>query len=113
MKKIIVLWMCLLCLLMTGEALAGSKSQHGSRAELYNNSLTKGKIVFIPQDNRPVSDEMPADTISKLGYELIIPPEELLGNRENLGDSDKLWEWLETNTTIFRKPTKEEKKKKT
>lgn len=111
MKKIIVLWMCLLCLLMTGEALAGSKSQHGSRAELYNNSLTKGKIVFIPQDNRPVSDEMPADTISKLGYELIIPPEELLGNRENLGDSDKLWEWLETNTTIFRKPTKEEKKK--
>ena len=111
MKKIIVLWMCLLCLLMTGEALAGSKSQHGSRAELYNNSLTKGKIVFIPQDNRPVSDEMPADTISKLGYELIIPPEELLGNRENLGDSDKLWEWLETNTTNFRKPTKEEKKK--
>ena len=111
MKKIIVLWMCLLCLLMTGEALAGSKSQRGSRAELYNNSLTKGKIVFIPQDNRPVSDEMPADTISKLGYELIIPPEELLGNRENLGDSDKLWEWLETNTTIFRKPTKEEKKK--
>ena len=111
MKKIIVLWMCLLCLLMTGEALAGSKSQHGSRAELYNNSLNKGKIVFIPQDNRPVSDEMPADTISKLGYELIIPPEELLGNRENLGDSDKLWEWLETNTTIFRKPTKEEKKK--
>ena len=52
------------------------------------------KIVFIPQDNRPISDEQTVDTIKQLGYEVIVPPDELLGSRDNLGNPDKLWNWL-------------------
>ena len=108
MKKIIFLLMCLLCLMVSVEAFAASKSHTGDKAELYNNGIAKGKIIFIPHDNRPVSDEMTADTIRKLGYQVVVPPEDLLGNRENMGDSDKLWEWLEENSTVYRKPTKAE-----
>lgn len=60
----------------------------------------KGKIVYIPHDNRPISDAETADTIRQLGYEVIVPPDELLGGRDNLGDPDKLWEWLVDNTTM-------------
>ena len=58
-----------------------------------------GKILYIPHDNRPISNKQTAQVIEKLGYEVIVPPDELLGNRENLGEPDKLWQWLEENTT--------------
>ena len=61
------------------------------------------KIVFIPQDNRPISDEQTVDTIKQLGYEVIVPPDELLGSRDNLGNPDKLWNWLEESTTVPKK----------
>ncbi len=66
----------------------------------------KEKIVFIPHDNRPISDEETADTIRQLGYEVIVPPDELLGSNDNLGDPDKLWKWLEDNTTVEHKADK-------
>lgn len=59
-----------------------------------------GKIIFIPHDNRPVSDEQTADTIRQLGYEVVVPPDELLGGRTEMGDPDKLWDWLENETGI-------------
>ena len=111
MKKITALIICLMSLLLAVEGLAATKSQAGGQAELYQKSLSKGKIIFIPHDNRPVSDEMPVDTIQKIGFEVIVPPDELLGNRENLGDPDKLWEWLEKTSTTYRPPTKDEIKK--
>ena len=67
----------------------------------------KGTIVFIPHDNRPISDVETADTIRQLGYKVVVPPDELLGSKSNLGDSDKLWQWLEDNTTV---PHKKDKK---
>lgn len=63
--------------------------------------------MFIPHDNRPISDVETADTIRQLGYKVVVPPDELLGSNSNLGNSDKLWQWLEDNTTV---PHKKDKK---
>ena len=30
----------------------------------------------------------------KLGYEILTPPAEMLGSRENRGDTDGMWQWL-------------------
>ena len=55
------------------------------------------KILYIPHDNRPVVDEQTIAVIEKSGYQVVAPPEEFLGNRENFGEPDKLWKWLEDN----------------
>lgn len=62
-----------------------------------NAAPSKGKILFIPHDNRPVSFEQTVDTVRCLGYEVIVPPAELLGSRTDLGHPDELWQWLEKN----------------
>ena len=56
------------------------------------------KILYIPHDNRPVVFEQTIQAIEGAGYKVITPPNELLGNRDNLGDPEKLWEWLNKNT---------------
>ncbi len=43
------------------------------------------KIIFIPHDSRPISSTQTADVVTKAGYEVIVPPTELLGSREDLG----------------------------
>lgn len=58
---------------------------------------SKGKILFIPHDNRPVSFEQTVATVKSLGYEVIVPPAELLGSRDDLGHPDELWKWLQKN----------------
>lgn len=55
------------------------------------------KIIYIPIDNRPIILEQTIEIGEKLGYEVIAPPHEFLGSRENLGDPDKLWDWLNEN----------------
>ena len=55
------------------------------------------KILFIPHDNRPISDKQTAEVVKKLGYDVVIPPDEILGDRQNLGNPDALWTWLEAN----------------
>ena len=59
--------------------------------------VIKEKVLFIPHDSRPISNEQTADTLRKMGWDIIVPPEEMLGGRDNLGNPDRLWEWLETN----------------
>lgn len=54
----------------------------------------KPTVLFVPHDDRPISFHQTADTMRKLDYHLLVPPQALLGNRENLGESDALWEWL-------------------
>jgi len=55
------------------------------------------KIVFIPHDSRPISSKQTADVVQNVGYDVIVPPQELLGNREDWGHPDELWTWLEQN----------------
>lgn len=55
-------------------------------------------ILFVPHDNRPISFKQTADNIRDLGYEVLTPPEELLGNRENpQGNPDELANWVIAN----------------
>jgi hypothetical protein len=57
------------------------------------------EIIFIPHDDRPVSCAQTADTVNKLdGYNVIVPPQELLGGRDRTGNPDGLWAWLEENS---------------
>lgn len=99
MKKITALLLCLAVFLAAFSGIAAAKKKEAPK--------DKGTIVFIPHDNRPISDVETADTIRQLGYKVVVPPNELLGSNSNLGDSDKLWQWLEDNTTV---PHKKDKK---
>ena len=49
------------------------------------------KILFIPHDDRPVSSQQPADVVAQLGYEILMPPTELLTK------PDELWAWFYEN----------------
>lgn len=58
------------------------------------------KIIYIPIDNRPVNLSQTVEVAEKLGYEIISPPEELLGtgaSADKFGNPDELWTWLEKN----------------
>ena len=59
---------------------------------------TQEKILYIPHDNRPIVDEQTIAVVERAGYKVIVPPPEILGSREDLGNPDRLWEWLDMNT---------------
>ena len=60
--------------------------------------VVKPKILYIPHDSRPIVNKQTIEVLEKAGVEVISPPPEILGNRENLGDPDLLWDWLNKNT---------------
>ena len=66
------------------------------------------KIVFVPHDNRPISDKQTADVVERLGYEVVVPPDEILGSREDLGHPDELWKWLNEEILADKKEKNEE-----
>ena len=55
------------------------------------------KIVYIPIDTRPVNDSQTMEVAEKLGYEVLVPPAEILGGREDYGHPEELLQWLEKN----------------
>ena len=55
------------------------------------------KIVFVPHDGRPISSKQTADVVQRVGYDVVVPPPELLGSREDWGHPDELWTWLDEN----------------
>ena len=57
------------------------------------------KILFVPLDNRPITDKETRQVAEKLGYNVVVPPEKLLGTREQPGDPDGLWQWLNENAS--------------
>ena len=56
-----------------------------------------GKILFIPHDDRPISYRQTVEVLQEAGYEMILPPQELLSNATNMGHPDELWQWLDEN----------------
>ena len=59
-------------------------------------AYAKGKIVYVPLDNRPVCLDYVKQTIQAAGYELAVPPEKLLADSEHNGNPGALWSWLNT-----------------
>ena len=79
---------CTLAVTLTGMPEAAAHHKNEQKVE---------KILYIPHDNRPISDKQTAEVISKLGYEVVVPPDNMLGSRTDLGHPDELWDWLKQN----------------
>ena len=77
MKKIFMLLSIALCLTLLPSnfsTAAATPATHGK------------KIIFIPLDNRPITDKETREVAEKAGYNIVVPPETLLGTRERHGD---------------------------
>lgn len=62
-----------------------------------NPTASAERILYIPHDDRPISLKQTVETAQAAGIDIILPPAELLGNRNSLGQPDELWEWLDKN----------------
>ena len=60
-------------------------------------SKSRGTMVYVPMDTRPVCKDYTVATMQAAGWNIIIPPEELLSSADRDGQPDKLLEWLEQN----------------
>ena len=69
----------------------------GAQGYAAKKKVVPEKILYIPHDSRPIVNGQTIEVLEKAGIQIISPPEELLGNRENVGDPDLLWDWLNKN----------------
>ncbi len=60
-------------------------------------SKSRGTMVYVPMDTRPVCKDYTVATMQAAGWDIKIPPEELLSAADRDGQPDKLLEWLEQN----------------
>ena len=87
-----------LCILLS--VLPSAEARHGknnSGTNTTQSTVSKGKILFIPHDNRPTSCEQTAAVVRKLGYEVVMPDRTLLGGLGKTGDTEALWKWTSEN----------------
>ena len=56
-----------------------------------------GRILFIPHDDRPISYHQTVEVVEAAGYDLVLPPKELLSNATSMGHPQELWQWLREN----------------
>ena len=89
MKKIFMLLSIALCLTLLPGNLTPAAATPAVQGK---------KIIFIPLDNRPITDKETREVAEKAGYNIVVPPETLLGTRDQHGDPDGLWQWLRENT---------------
>ena len=57
----------------------------------------KKTILFVPQDDRPISSDQTAEVIRSLGYKVEMPPKDLLGDRDKTGEPEELSRWVMEN----------------
>lgn len=72
-------------------------ARHAPRAETAAAAGARGKILFIPQDNRPTSGVQAAEVVRHLGYEVVMPDRDMLGGLGKDGDTEALWNWTQEN----------------
>jgi len=53
------------------------------------------KLLYVPADNRPVSLNYVVDTFQAAGTTILTPPDDLLASRNQWGEADRLWSWVE------------------
>ena len=69
-----------------------------AEASLQDNSANKksrGTMVFVPLDTRPVCKDETVATMQAAGWEVIVPPDEMLSSADRSGNPDLLLGWLE------------------
>ena len=55
------------------------------------------KILYVPIDDRPCNLAQVEQVAEKLGYELLTPPEGIIGTKGFNGDAEKMWAWVYEN----------------
>ncbi|MBR2215584.1 MAG: DUF4127 family protein [Selenomonadaceae bacterium] len=65
-------------------------------------AMAAERIIFIPLDDRPITHRQTWEAGAKVGYDMVAPPDELLGSRNRTGDSDALWQWLEKEASAAK-----------
>ena len=60
-------------------------------------SKSRGTMVYVPMDTRPVCKDYTVATMQAAGWNIVVPPDELLSSLQREGQPDKLLEWLEQN----------------
>ncbi|MCD8199229.1 MAG: DUF4127 family protein [Phascolarctobacterium sp.] len=56
-----------------------------------------GTILYIPIDNRPVSLDYTVQTMQAAGWDVKIPPRDIIAGAEKGADAEQLFGWLEEN----------------
>lgn len=56
-------------------------------------------IIYVPNDDRPVSLEYATDTVKAVKFDVLVPPEEYLAGRGRAGNPEKIWDWLAENAS--------------
>lgn len=54
-------------------------------------------ILFVPQDDRPVSLDYTVSTAEKAGYTILTPPKAYLSGKNFRGHPDQIWFWVRQN----------------
>ena len=54
----------------------------------------KDKIIYVPIDNRPVNMEQVMDVAQRAGYDIVVPPLEIVGSWNQYGDPERMWDWV-------------------
>lgn len=88
-----IIWKVTACILL-GLMILFTGSQDCAAAK---KKKVQEKVLYIPHDSRPIVNKQTIEILEKAGWVVVSPPLELLGNRENLGDPDLLWDWLNQN----------------
>ncbi len=55
------------------------------------------KILYVPIDDRPVNLSQVVQVAEKLGYEILTPPEGIIGTKGFNGDAEEMWNWIYEN----------------
>ncbi|MBP2644145.1 MAG: hypothetical protein H6Q67_2032 [Firmicutes bacterium] len=65
---------------------------------LLGTSIVQAKtILYVPQDDRPVSLEYVENTAKAAHINILVPPEEIIASRDKKGSPEKLWQWVIEN----------------
>ncbi|MDO4179462.1 MAG: DUF4127 family protein [Phascolarctobacterium sp.] len=56
----------------------------------------KPSIIYVPMDNRPVCLDYTVQTMQAAGWDVEVPPLELIANAKESAKSDELFAWLES-----------------
>ena len=78
----------------------GGTREPAAEASLQSPSAvkSKGTMVFVPLDTRPVCKDYTIATMRAAGWDILVPPDEMLSSGVHSGEPDKLLEWLEENS---------------
>ena len=54
-------------------------------------------VLYVPQDDRPVSLQYTVDTAKAAGMTVLTPPQNLISGKTYKGQADQIWNWVEQN----------------